>query len=220
MTADLMPAQDARLITDRIKTAVEATWELIKEAYTRRAWSALGYDSWDDYCTREFGTSRLRLPREERQEVVASLRESGMSVRAIAAATGISKNTVTSDVSQIGTPDSDPIPVTGTDGKTYTPPAPKPPATDLITADDLAALNAPTAPVVDRQPRQPSRQPLPDAFWRAAVEARKSIERVERLTDDDRFGRNLDEITRLALGDLVRARDAIERVINQITPGV
>jgi len=36
----------------------------------------------------------LRLPREERSEVVASLRESGLSLRAIAAATGDSEPTV------------------------------------------------------------------------------------------------------------------------------
>jgi hypothetical protein len=86
----VLNATDARALTDRINTGVEAVWELIKQAYTRRAWSALDYESWDDYCTREFGTSRLRLPREERSEVVASLRESGLSLRAIAAATGIS----------------------------------------------------------------------------------------------------------------------------------
>lgn len=50
-------------------------------------------------CTREFGTSRLRLPREERAEVVASLRESGLSQRAIASATGLSQDTVRRDLS-------------------------------------------------------------------------------------------------------------------------
>lgn len=89
LTAVLAPV-DARALTDRIKVGVEAVWELIKQAYTQRAWSALGYSSWDDYCTREFGTARLRLPREERAEVVSSLRDSGLSLRAIAAATGIS----------------------------------------------------------------------------------------------------------------------------------
>jgi hypothetical protein len=68
-------------------------------AYMLRASSALGYTSWDDDCTREFGTTRLRLPREERGEVVASLRESGLSIRAIASATGIDKNTVQTDLS-------------------------------------------------------------------------------------------------------------------------
>lgn len=86
----IMDTTEARAITDQIKTGVEAVWHLITRAYTERAWSALGYTSWDDYCTREFGTSRLRLPREERAEVVSSLRDAGLSLRAIAAATGIS----------------------------------------------------------------------------------------------------------------------------------
>ncbi len=99
---EVLDAARARDLTDRIKVAVEATWQLIAEAYTARAWAALGYSSWDDYCTREFGNARLRLPREDRQEAVASLRESGLSVRAIAAATGVSKNTVKTDLRQVG----------------------------------------------------------------------------------------------------------------------
>jgi hypothetical protein len=78
---DDLTAEQARFITDHIKTGVERVWELITEAYTGRAWVVLGCESWDEYCTREFGTSRLRLPREERAEVVASLRESGLSNR-------------------------------------------------------------------------------------------------------------------------------------------
>lgn len=95
-SAEILPAtaDQARELTDRIKVAVDGTWLLIQQAYASRAWAALGYRSWDDYCTREFGTSRLRLPREERQEVVASLREIGMSVRAIASATGQGRETI------------------------------------------------------------------------------------------------------------------------------
>lgn len=94
----------ARHLTDRIKVAVEATWQLIVEAYQTRAWTALGYGSWDDYCLREFGTSRLQIPREERQEAVASLRQAGLSLRAIAAATGQSKSQVQRELSTV--PDS------------------------------------------------------------------------------------------------------------------
>lgn len=90
--------ETARYLTDRIKVALEGTWQLIAEAYVSRAWAALGYGTWDEYCTREFGTTRLRLPREERQEVVASLRESGLSTRAIAAATGQSHTQVQRDI--------------------------------------------------------------------------------------------------------------------------
>jgi len=90
----------ARTLTDRIKVALEATWQMVIEAYQGRAWVALGYSSWDDYCTREFGTARLRLPREERDETVASLRDAGLSVRAIAAATGLGRGTVARSASR------------------------------------------------------------------------------------------------------------------------
>ncbi len=97
----ILSAPDARVLTDRIKVGVEAVWELVTQAYTQRAWSALGYRAWDDYCTREFGSTRLRLPREERAEVVASLRESGLSVRAIAAATNEPRSTVSDELSRV-----------------------------------------------------------------------------------------------------------------------
>jgi protein gp37 len=88
----------ARRLTDRIKVAVEGTWLLIEEAYLTRAWTALGYGSWDDYCKREFGTSRLRLPSENRPEVVTSLRQAGLSLRAIASATAVDEKTVRNDL--------------------------------------------------------------------------------------------------------------------------
>jgi hypothetical protein len=93
MTA-LSVASEARARVDRIKTGVEVIWSLIVESYQARDWEALGYATWDEMCTREFGTSRLRLPREERAETVQSLREAGLSVRAIASVTGDSKSTV------------------------------------------------------------------------------------------------------------------------------
>ncbi len=145
VVAPLQP-EEARRLTDQIRAAVDVAWELVTDAYRQRAWAALGYSSWDDYCTREFGAARLRLPREERQEVVASLRESGLSIRAIAAATGDSKDTVARslragvanetpapepvDAEVIPEPVSEPAPITGTDGKTYRRPEPAPVLTE------------------------------------------------------------------------------------------
>jgi hypothetical protein len=146
--ADRSTAEEARARADQIRTAGEVMWHLVTEAYNRLDYLALGYSSWDDYMTREFGQMRLRLPREEREEVVGSLRAAGLSIRAIAAATSTSVNTVQKDlaaqVSQIDTPggpqplsDPEPVQVTprfkpgtplpqeeaptvqGTDGKTY-----------------------------------------------------------------------------------------------------
>jgi hypothetical protein len=46
---EVMPAAEARAVTDQIKTGVEAIWELIKQAYTLRAWVSLGYSSWSGH---------------------------------------------------------------------------------------------------------------------------------------------------------------------------
>jgi len=219
----------ARQLTDRIRVAVEGTWQLIVEAYQSRAWAALGYSSWDDYCTREFGTSRLKLPREDRAEQVASLRESGLSIRAIASATGSSKNTVKSDLRQVGQndpPQPDPKsdaellagaewspeavedeprftdepgrvqPVTGTitgmDGKQYTRPEPKP------------------------EPQKPRRNPLPDQARTAGWEVRKSVERIERIMEDDRFARNKEEVAAHLRGHLQYAIETLQTTLDQL----
>ena len=127
-----LTAEEAAELTRDIAGELEFAWELISRAYRGRAWAALGYLSWDEYCTNEFGASRLALPREERAEVVQSLRSQGLSLRAIAAATGAGLGTVKRDVDAgvpNGTPDegaSNDAPaneatVTGIDGKSYQP---------------------------------------------------------------------------------------------------
>ena len=91
---------------------------------------------------------RIRLPREERQGVVASMREIGMSTRAIASATGNSRRTIQSDAHEVAQ-FAQPAPVTGTDGKTYTPqpqPQPEPeepemPQATALPQSDLDELN-------------------------------------------------------------------------------
>jgi hypothetical protein len=112
-----LDAGEARRITDQIRANIETLWELIQQAYHGRAWTALGYSSWSDYCAEEFGSSRLRLPREERAEAASMLRESGLSLRAIAAATGNDVKTIRDDLARVGISHTSAI--TGTDGKTY-----------------------------------------------------------------------------------------------------
>lgn len=247
-TALAMTATDARALTDRIKVGVEAIWELIKQAYTERAWDALGYESWDDYCTREFGTSRLRLPREERTEVVASLRESGLSERAIASATGLGKGTVHRELAGgpngapepepvdaevvdevaeslsdgddeladaltesliAAEPDLPPLPENYMNGQVAQPkPAPEP--RSVIGTDGKKYNPKPSTP------QQPKRKPLPETFDRAKQDLRSVVERVARLIADDRLEKNKDQIVGANLSDLIRARDALTRVIQHL----
>lgn len=221
----LMSAPEARTLTDRIKVGVEAVWDLITTAYTERAWAVLGYQSWDDYCTREFGTSRLRLPREERQEVVASLRESGLSIRAIAAATGLGRGTVEREVEEPvpnGTPE--PRLITGTDGKTYTPKLHEgssfarglaEAANDQTVSSDW--LDTDTADAeVEPQPAAPRRKALTDQARDAGWDLRKAVERLERIAADDRFEGQKEKVTRHLRGHLANAIEVCQDLLDRI----
>lgn len=120
-----LDAATARNLTRQIRVGLEGTHALIIEAFKGRAWKAMGYPTWDAYCQGEFGTLSLQPPREDRQQVIGSLREAGMSVRAIAASIDMSKTHVTRELQDMesagvpkGTADT---PITGLDGKTYSP---------------------------------------------------------------------------------------------------
>jgi len=121
LVTDIEPREltenEARELTASIYGHLDSAWTKIKEAYYGRADRALGYDSWDDYCKGEFHGAYLRLPRESRREVVATLTEAGLSQRVIAAAVGVHKNTVIRDQakSHLG-PIAD---APGLDGKTH-----------------------------------------------------------------------------------------------------
>jgi transposase-like protein len=129
--------------------------------------------------------ARLRLPREERQEVVASLRESGLSVRAIASAVGINKETVGRDLRVSGNQTPDEQSVVGTDGRVYAQSRPVPeqhtwvdPSAEPIPGqtDILDTEAADDPPPVPEAPR-PKRRPLPEAFTDAGRDLTRAAER-------------------------------------------
>lgn len=228
---EIATVDEARARAERIRTGLDSvhhTRNDIIDAYQARDWEALDYDSWASYVETEFvAATRLRLPREDRRELVSTLRDAGMSTRAIADATGTSKNTITNDLSQIGTPE--PEAVTGLDGKGYA--ASKPAVTDLISPGDVAELNGDVsepidAEIVDDAPETPSQQPKPESNSRRrplteaarsiAVDGRKWANRVGNLLDDDRFGRNRD-----AVGDVMRAElEEVRRTVNNAAEAI
>ena len=239
MTEIAITASQARELTDRIKVGVEAIWELVKQAYQARAWVALGYDSWDDYCTREFGTSRIRLPREERQEVVASMREIGMSTRAIASATGDSPRTVRRAIDSGGA-FAPPAPVTGTDGKTYTP-RPQPqsepeelelPQATALPQSDLDELNAepptwqPAGHLRDTdladlkkektQHDQPRSEAITNQFTSAISDLTRVANRFRRIADDKNFPRNKEKVAAMHRHDLNRLIGELQTIADEI----
>lgn len=163
-----MEADEARALTDQIKTTVEFAWGLIVQAYLGQAWLALGYETWDSYCAKEFDGANLQLPREKRREAVRSLKDHKLSTRAIGAATGVTHTTVERDLVEMAQNvpvnaevdedglteeliESEPelATVIGIDGKKYqskpkrkvTPPKPPPPVHNMINRDVKALVD-------------------------------------------------------------------------------
>lgn len=137
-----LSAEYARELTRKIRVGLEGTYALIIDAFKGRAWSALGYSSWDAYCQGEFGSLALQPPREERHQVVMSMREAGMSTRAIASATSIPQRSVVRQLGTAGESNGSPGTVTGLDGKTYKASSPEPAFEDVPLDDSLLDMDA------------------------------------------------------------------------------
>ena len=120
-----MSPASAEQVTVQIRNPLDRAWEFIALAYKGRAFLALGYGSWDDYVDARFGDLRLTVPREHRTQVVATLADARMSVRAIAKLLGVGVATVYRELLRSrGVPTGTPEPpnamsTLGRDGKTY-----------------------------------------------------------------------------------------------------
>ena len=139
MTADAEVAAqltqpEARRLTERIRVALDRvaeSWadlgDRITEAHARRADTALGYESWEEYVRAELHPAE-GMAAEVRRQLVGALTAAGMSTRAIAPTVGVSNFTVSKDRQLLGdlTPGGaigvppTPRKVVGLDGKTYT----------------------------------------------------------------------------------------------------
>lgn len=117
--------QEAKRLTDDIRSSLALAHGLIQSAWEKRAWLSLGYRTWDEYVRGEFQDLVLTPPLEKRQSVVASMSESGMSLRAIAAATDLSPATVQRTLKKAESAGETPVRESwvGLDGKTYKTPA-------------------------------------------------------------------------------------------------
>lgn len=92
-----------------------------------------------------------------------------------------------------------------------------------IPIDTETTVDIDTGEVIEEKPiptpdpeRKQRKHPLPDSFWRATFDLKKRAESVVRLAADDRFKKNKDQIADVNLSDLVRVRDALTGVIQQL----
>jgi hypothetical protein len=182
----------ARVRAGRIRAGIEdiAAWVAdVEAAYAGRDWAALGYGSWDGYIDGEYGEHRVRVPRELRREVVASMRGVGMSTRAIGGVLGVSEGSVRNDLKSEGAqkyaPDATapapaPAPTRGRDGKRYPSRAAKPAARKAAPRKAAPAAGDGPAPK-PAVPPTPVPSPTPDGIDLARAE-------VTRFAGEERFG--------------------------------
>lgn len=131
---------------DEIRAGVDAVREWVDEypeatvlaLWEARAWTELGYETWDALVAGEWSRS-IVLPRPERREVVGRLRQEGMSTRAIASAVGTDHSTVVRDLQSTGA--DAPVEVTSLDGRTRpaTRPQPEPEPVEVLTSEEWEA---------------------------------------------------------------------------------
>ena len=70
---------------------------------------------------------------------------------------------------------------------------------------------------IDQAPqRKPPEKPITKSFDSAAYELKRAVKRVVSLSQNDRFKKNKDQIADVNLSDLIRVRDAIDGVIQQL----
>jgi len=187
--ADMQQAE-ARDRLARVKAHVTAAWDDLIALYQRRAWIALGHSSWDALCDAELDGTRIALPRQERRQVVGKMRDAGMSTRAIGQAVGVSYDTVQKDVKTTDRNLSDPpATVTSLDGRQR-------PATQPA--------------------RKPNRRPLTDEFLSVVVDLNRITDKLARLTSDDRFTQNAEQVSTRYGGDLRRAQSLLAECIERI----
>lgn len=76
VVADCTP-DEARQLTERIRSTADALWQLLAEAHDRGAWRALGYDTFKGYVEGEFQMSKRHAYRLlDQARVIDALTES------------------------------------------------------------------------------------------------------------------------------------------------
>jgi hypothetical protein len=213
----------ARQLTREIADTLALAWDKIVAAYQRRVWEPLGYGSWDSYCRAELGSTRLRLPSEEREEAVRSLRSAGLSTRAIAAATGQSHTSVRrglaggTNVPPASAHTQGGAAVTGLDGKSYAgyraaAPDTDPPI-DAEVVDDQGPHPVPPAPV---PPATTKRRPLTEQAKDAGWEIRRAAERIARIVGDDRLPTHHQQVSFALRTHLLFTAQTVTTALNQL----
>ena len=174
---------------------------------------------------------RRHLNREQRRALIAESLKSDpqLSNREHARRTGANHETVGSvRKGMVGSGALAEIAnATASDGRSYplsrpaTQAQPQPEPAPGITSEEVDELNqSPTEqpePEVKAEPRKPRRTPITDDASRIGWEIRKTAEKLEALTEDDRYDTNKEKVTPLLRGHLQFVIETANTVLDGLT---
>lgn len=223
---------------DAIADNYEQVVPMISEALELRDHETLGYRSPGEYLADRFGKALARMPMAIRRETVAAIDAvQPLSTRSLAPVFDVSQRTISSDRQATGsgekdfspeptTPDfadesSEIVKLTGPNS-VHSPG----PAVDLANVD-MATGEIHDEPVrtvtgLDGKtytrpaPAAPKRRPLTDSAREAGLDLRKIAERIERITGDDRFAANKNEVAAHLRHHLAYAIEVLTDLDNHI----
>ncbi|GAB3125759.1 hypothetical protein [Glaciibacter psychrotolerans] len=221
---------------DAIADNYEVVMPLIREAIERGAHDVLGYPSVGAYVSDQFGGALSRLGVEVRREVVRELSAAGMSTRAIAPIVGVTRQMVSKDIHANEVATELPPELSDAPGTTQR-------LTGANSASEanfpaLAAVNLDTGEVFDapttvtethtvktvtgldgktyktQEPKTPQRRALTETARDTGWELHKTIEKLQRITEDDRFTRNKEEVASHLRGHLQFAIESCQGILD------
>jgi hypothetical protein len=201
-TAAPLSALTARELTNRIKDAVESLWSLLLEAHERKAWLALGYETWQAYVETEFNMARSRS---------YQLLDQGRVVRALrGAAVSTSVDITEAEARDIKPVLPQVVEQVRTKIETGTPPV-EAVKEAVEEAREFKRTDTPVIPITRKEEITPApRTARTDT--RALTEFIKAALSASTATDEQIAALNAND---LMLGGLVTARDLADRIIRR-----
>ena len=169
----VITASEVRESIDRAKAGALTFWREVQWQVENEAWTALGYESLDQFWDAEYMALNVGIARSDRPELVLSFRKAGQKPHEIAAKLNVSTRTVESDTAKLRNEGAlDGLTVTNSRGQerpaTYRKPEPP------------HAVNTDTGEVIDKATGEVITH-LPDHD--AVARESNAIENVAHMTD-------------------------------------
>ena len=174
----VITASEVRESIDRAKAGALTFWREVQWQVENEAWTALGYESLDQFWDAEYMALNVGIARSDRPELVLSFRKAGQTQQEIARKLNVDQKTVSNDLAKVNRNFPNEVPETVTNSRGQERPAtyrkPEPPR----------AVNTDTGEVIDKAtgeivPSAAERQAAHDAIAREA----NAIENVAHMTD-------------------------------------